>query len=153
MKNKGFTLIELMIVVVIIGILAAIAIPNYNQFTRKAKRQEAVTALNELQQAQAKLRGNCRWYAESTGAANDCAATAAASTVAFTTTPENYTIAITAGSASGNAYTAIATAQGTQVADTDCIYIALIVDNTTPNGDMRTSSDISGTPDTTNECL
>jgi type IV pilus assembly protein PilA len=47
-KQKGFTLIELMIVVAIIGILAAIAIPNFLRFQAKSKQAEAKTNLGAL---------------------------------------------------------------------------------------------------------
>jgi type IV pilus assembly protein PilA len=46
--KKGFTLIELMIVVAIIGILAAIAIPNFLRFQAKSKQSEAKTNLSGI---------------------------------------------------------------------------------------------------------
>ena len=47
-KQGGFTLIELMIMVAIIGILAAIAIPAYTNYTQKARFTEAVLAASVL---------------------------------------------------------------------------------------------------------
>lgn len=47
-KEKGFTLIELMIVVAILGILAAIAIPNFMRFQAKSKQSEAKTNLGAI---------------------------------------------------------------------------------------------------------
>ena len=51
-KMRGVTLIELMIVVVIIGAMAAIAYPNYRDFAARAKRNEAKAILLEIAQNQ-----------------------------------------------------------------------------------------------------
>jgi prepilin-type N-terminal cleavage/methylation domain-containing protein len=51
-KRKGFTLIELMIVVAIVGIMAAIAIPNFLNYMCKAKQTEAKTGLGTIASAE-----------------------------------------------------------------------------------------------------
>ncbi len=53
MKNiqKGFTLIELMIVVAIVGIVAAVALPAYQNYTAKAKFSEVIAAVTPIKQA------------------------------------------------------------------------------------------------------
>ena len=56
-KQEGFTLIELMIVVAIIGILAAIAIPNFLQYQMKSRQAEAKTNTTSVKTAQVAFQG------------------------------------------------------------------------------------------------
>ena len=61
-NKKGFTLIELMIVVAIIGILAAIAIPNFLKFQAKSKQSEAKTNLKGIYTAETGYFGENNSY-------------------------------------------------------------------------------------------
>lgn len=64
-RVKGFTLLELMIVVAIIGILASVAIPAYSTYILKSQRTKAVTSLLEVASRQA------RYYTAENKYAND----------------------------------------------------------------------------------
>lgn len=63
-KEKGFTLIELMIVVAIIGILAAIAIPNFMRYQAKAKQSEAKANLGSIYTSEITFRAEKDRYAQ-----------------------------------------------------------------------------------------
>lgn len=62
--NRGFTLIELMIVVLIISIIATVAYPNYISSMQKTRRSDAIASLNEVARLQEEFFVRNRSYAE-----------------------------------------------------------------------------------------
>jgi type IV pilus assembly protein PilA len=64
---RGFTLIELMIVVAIIGLLAALAIPNFIKFQARARQSEATSQLKSLYTAEKSYYGNQQAYCSGMG--------------------------------------------------------------------------------------
>ena len=64
-REGGFTLIEIMIVVVILGIVAAFAYPSFQDSARKARRADAKTALHDLAARQESFFANNKRYAAS----------------------------------------------------------------------------------------
>lgn len=103
-KAKGFTLIELMITVAIIGILAGIAYPQYGSYVQKTRRTDGHLAL--LQEVQAMERCKSTRYSYA-----NCS-------LVSTTSPEsNYAMTL---SQTASTFTITATGQNKQASDSEC---------------------------------
>lgn len=119
-KNAGMTLIELVIVVAIIALLAAIAVPGYRQYVLKGNRAEGQSALMQLAAAQEKFYLQNNTYAAN--ALLDDAPPAGLGLQA-TTQHGHYTIAINAADAAS--WSATATAAGSQARDSHCATFSI----------------------------
>ena len=134
-KINGFSLIELMVVIAIIGILAGIAYPSYTDSVRKSRRAEAKEALLAAAGRQE------RYYLQQ----NKYVITSADIASVANTTTENGYYAISVASCSGASETCFkmtATAAGAQVSDTDCKTFT--IDNVGNKG-ATNSSDVAVT--------
>jgi type IV pilus assembly protein PilE len=134
--QHGFTLIEVLIAMVIVAILVAVALPNFNASQRKSRRSDAMGSLTSWQQAEERVRSNSPRYITSATDLN----------VSATSPLRFYSIAATVDSASeGTSYivTATANAGTSQANDAGCQILAVKVDG----GDVRNGSAASGTVD------
>lgn len=105
-SNRGFTLIELMIVAVVIAIIAAVALPAYNEQTRKSRRSEARSGIQQI------ALGQERWRANNPAYTTVIAETGGAPQATY------YTFSLS--NASATTYTITAAPAGSQTSDTEC---------------------------------
>ena len=122
----GFSLIELMIAVVVIGVLTAVAVPSYQTYMRSAYRAEARTALLEAAQWMERHFSMTQSYATASqgGTINDAALVTAGLAVTPREGTVRYNISFSAGPTQ-TAYTLQAVPAGTQAADTLCGTLTL----------------------------
>lgn len=104
---KGFTLIELMVTLVLIGILAKIAYPAYTNYLFKAHRTDGMSTLMSMQVAQEKYRYGNSTYGTLAQVWNNVAIS-----------PNGY-YSLTVPANTSSSYTLTATAIGTQAADAE----------------------------------
>jgi type IV pilus assembly protein PilE len=125
-RISGFTLIELMIVVAIVAILAAVAIPSYQNYVRKGNRADGRALLQAANLAQEKHRlGNAAYASATTALSGVCPTSGTC-----TSGQNHYSLAISGASATGYTLTANATSS-MQLGDSGCTAIVLTVAGTT----------------------
>jgi type IV pilus assembly protein PilE len=127
MRNNGFSLIELMIVIGIIGIISAIALPSYQSHILKARRVDALSVIATTQSIME------RCYSQNFSYLTTCDSLPQTS---FSSEQKYYTLSVTNQTAT--TYTLTATATGSQASDTLCASM------TTDQTGQRTAVDSSG---------
>lgn len=116
-RTKGFTLIELLIAAAIIGILLAIAVPNYQDYIRKASRSAAQSEMLELASMQEKIFLNSSAYAKDVTTAYNGNSTGGLGRTSGTTQDAKYTLSVTPSAGTTYTLTATPVAGSSQASD------------------------------------
>lgn len=122
-RKSGFSLLELLIALAIVGILASIAYPSFMGAIRKSRRSDAVSALTRLQQAQEQHRSNFALFA----ATPDGLASSGGLGLSTASPDGHYAIAISNNTAVGYVATATAVSTSPQADDSTCQVFTLSV--------------------------
>jgi type IV pilus assembly protein PilE len=134
-RTKGFTLIELMITVAVVGILGAVAYPSYRSSVQRSNRAEAKAILMDIAAREERFMSDYNTYTTSIFGATGCSGSACGLNYTKVDADgdgkhesENgfYEVTVAAGGAGiGTSFTATATAIGGQSDDTDCATMTL----------------------------
>ena len=110
--QRGFTLVETMIVVAVIGILSSMAWPSFAAYVQRARRVDALVALMQVQLAQERYRANHRRYGDLADLG-----------VRSSSGAGHYTLSIATAGVDG--YEVVASAVGSQIGDIACRSLRL----------------------------
>lgn len=116
-RANGFSLIELMVTVAIIGILLAIAVPNYNDYIRRASRSAAQSELLELASIQEKIFLNSSAYALNVTSSYNGSSAGGLGRTSGTTNDGKYTLSVNPVQSTTYTLTATPVAGSTQATD------------------------------------
>jgi type IV pilus assembly protein PilE len=119
-RQVGLTLIELMVVVVVVGLLAAVAYPSYGEHVIRTRRATAAGCLGDLAGFMERVYASNLRYDQNNGAA-----TALPAVACSTDLSGRYTFAFATGQPQQRSFTIVATPTGAQAADTGCAALSV----------------------------
>jgi type IV pilus assembly protein PilE len=136
-RPRGFSLIELMVVVAILAILSAIAVNSYTRYIQRSRRTDAYAALAQDQGIMERCYALTFDYENVSEGENNCVE------IATTSQEGYYTIALASVTTTAYTLTATPVSGSPQAEDTSCAQISIT------NANIKTAYDASGTEDST----